>query len=333
MKGVKRQLLTEETILQKVSEYDIYRFYLGKDFKLNRPMHSPMPGRKDDNPSFVIGNKHGFLYHIDFADSNYRGRCVDFVKQITMMSDYHEVLLRIDRDFGLGISSTTEIKDYKKIVAEYKPDKSVPKEYALIQCKVRKFFHTDELLYWKEYFQTEHDLREENVYPVTELWIDKVRKGISKTEMVFGYLYDDKWKIYRPHAADKRDKWRTNVPIDLMDGIENIKDCKNGLVTKAKKDKMVLRKIIPSVASVQNESVVAINEKNLQYLRDNSEVQWINFDSDAPGKKNSWHYTTEFGFKHINVPDDLYPIKDFADMAKHKGLDAVREYFKTKGLL
>jgi hypothetical protein len=118
-----------------------------------------------------------------------------------------------------------------------------------------------------------------------------------------------------------------------MDGLENIKNCNNALVTKSKKDKMVIKKILPCVASVQNESVVAINEENLNYLKANSNIQWINFDSDAPGKKNSWHYTTEFGFRHINVPDQLFPVKDFADMAKEYGLKAVEEHFKTKGLI
>lgn len=333
MKGKKRELLTEEAILQRISEYDIYRFYLGRDFKLNRPMHSPMPGRKDANPSFLIGNKNGFLYHIDFGDSFYRGRFVDFVKQINMMSDYYEVLLKIDKDFGLGISSESERKDYKKIVAEYKPDKSLPKSYSLIQCKVRKIFHTNELEWWKQFYQSESDLRNNHIYPVTELWIDRQRQGISPTEMVFGYLYDDKWKIYRPQAKNKKDKWRTNVRNDTMDGLENIKGCDKALITKSKKDKMVIQKVFPCVCAVQAENVAAINEVNLAYLRKESKSQWINFDSDAPGKKASWEYTTEFGFKHINVPDDLFPIKDFADMAKEKGLKAVEDYFKSKGLL
>jgi hypothetical protein len=333
MKGRKKQILTQEIILSKISEYDIYRFYLGRDFKVNRPIASPMPGRKDDNPSFLIGNKHGFLYHIDFGDSYYRGRCFDFVKQIRLLVNNYDVLKLIDRDFGLGILDDTEIKDYKQIVAKYKPDIQIVKEFSLIQCKARKFFHTDELLYWKSYFQTENDLREEQVYPLTEVWINKVRVSISPTEMVFGYLYEDKWKIYRPFAKNKKEKWRTNVPIDLMDGLENVKGCDKALITKAKKDKMVIRKIFPCVASVQNESVVAINPENLDFIKKNSREQWINFDSDAPGKKASWSYTTEFNFKHINVPDSLFPIKDFADMAKEKGLEAVREHFKLKGLI
>lgn len=333
MKGKKRELLTEEAILSRISEYDIYRFYLGRDFKVNRPMHSPMPGRKDNDPSFLIGNKHGFLYHIDFGDSSFRGRCMDFVKQINMMSDYFEVLLKVDRDFGLGISSETEVKDYKKIISEYKPDKSLPKSYSLIQCKVRRIFHTNELEWWKQFYQNETDLRRENIFPVTEHWLDYERVSVSRTEMVFGYLYDDKWKVYRPQAKTKRQKWLTNVRNDKMEGLENITNCKNAIITKSKKDKMVISKIFPCVCAVQSENVASINDENLEYLRKNSKVQWINFDSDAPGKKASWAYTTEFNFKHINVPDDLFPIKDFADMAKEKGLDSVKEYFKLKGLL
>jgi hypothetical protein len=42
--------LTKETVLNKVSEYQIFSYYLGGDFKSGAVMNSPL--RQDDKPSF-----------------------------------------------------------------------------------------------------------------------------------------------------------------------------------------------------------------------------------------------------------------------------------------
>lgn len=334
MKGRKIEFLTPESILKRVSEYDIYRYYIGRDFPINKPFKSVLPGRKDDTPSLIVGNKSGFLYHFDFGDSRYRGNCFNFVQQMTGALTHYDALIRIDKDLKLGILDKDIHGNYKEIIASYKKPESIEKTKppTIIQVRSKKFDLT-ELKYWESYYQSEEDLKRENIYSVKELYVNKQRFSISPTEMVFGYLYDDKWKIYRPFTKNKKMKWLTNVPIYTMDGLENIKSCKKAIITKSKKDKMVLQKIFPCVCSVQAENIAAINEENLTYLKKNSKEQYVNFDSDPPGKKNSWEYTAAFDMKHINVPDEYLPIKDFADLAKEKGLDTVKDYFIQKGLI
>ena len=58
----------------------------------------------------------------------------------------------------------------------------------------------------------------------------------------------------------------------------------------------------------------------------------INYDSDPPGKANSRKLTEKFGYSHVNVPDNLWPIKDFADMIKEYGTETVKNYLKSKGI-
>jgi hypothetical protein len=341
MKGTKKKTegLNLENILKRISEYDIYRYYLGRDFRINDTLKSPFPDRKDDTPSFIIGNKTGYLYHFDFGDPRYRGNCINFVQQITGATSYYDGLLRVDLDFSLGIiSQPLDPARYKQIVGQFtKPDNiDELKKPSIIQVKAKPFDQS-ELNYWAQYYINKEDLKQEKVYSVKEVYLNKKRLPIGPTEFVFGYLYGDKWKIYRPYATNKKLKWLTNVPIDEIDGIKDIKNCDKVLITKAKKDKMVIKKIFPCVCSVQAETIVGINEDDLTYLRSNSIEQYINFDSDSPGKKNSWLYTETFGFKHINVPDQYLteqpPIKDFADFAKKYGLKALEDYFKLKGLI
>lgn len=330
MQGKKKEKLTPESILEKIDAYTIYRHYIGKDFPLNKAFHSPMPGRRDKHPSFLIGTKHGVLKHKDFADSNFEGNCFKFVMQMFNL-DFPSALAKINRDFSLGIGGNNFHYDEMKERIAYEIAPIVAKKHSLIQVRSRRFDASD-LAYWELFGIGEETLKEENIYAIKEAWCNGTKLGIKQTELAFGYLYDDKWKIYRPYA-DKKHKWLSNVPNDRMDGLENIISCDKAIITKSKKDKIVLKQIFPYVCSVQSESKGAINQESLLVLQKNAKEIYVNFDSDATGKKTSMMYTTDFGFKHINVPDEYLPIKDFADLARYKGIDVVREYLKTKELL
>jgi hypothetical protein len=326
--------LTREHILEKITEYDIYRYYVGRGFRLNRQIQSPL--RRDEHPSFLISNKYGYLYHIDFAEASHRGDCFDLVRQL-FGCDLWGALNIINKDFGLGLVEGTNTGEYKRITSAYKqPSPEESTRYCRIQV-LPKPFTQKELDYWGQYYQGLEDLKREDIFSVKKVFLDKSEyKLIGGNEMVFGYLYDNEhWKIYRP-LEEKGKKWMSSVPIVRVDGLENITPgCENAIVTKSKKDKMVLLKIMDCVCSVQNESKVALSEETVNTLKTNSKRVYINYDADAPGKKNSWIVTKEFGFLHVNVPDNhvINGIKDFSDMAKIYGLETVVKYFKSKNIL
>jgi len=146
IKGKRREQLTPETILSKISEYDIFKWYMPNPWKMNNVTYSPF--RSENNPSFIIGNKYGNLSFIDFADTSKRGNCFVFVKLLFNLSSIDDVLRLIDRDFGLGIS-TKNIEDVKRVVPEYKQPESLGKRYSLIQVVTRKFTN-EELEYWNQ---------------------------------------------------------------------------------------------------------------------------------------------------------------------------------------
>ena len=332
IKGVRRVTLTPQSVLQRISEYDIFRFYMSdKTWKPNQAVISPF--RKEDNPSFLIGNKHGSLSFIDFADSEKRGDCFTFVKLLFNLSSMDEVLHMIDRDFGLGISSVP-VNDYKRIISEYKQPEDLGKRYSLIQAETRSFTH-EELEYWNTYHQSLDDLRANHIYSIKKLYLNKSKFPLKDTELRFGYLYDGCWKIYRPFA-DKKSKWvPNNVPITAMDGKDNIKDCDVAFINKSKKDYMVIYKIFPCSCAVQNEGIACFSHENVEYLKDNSRKQILSFDSDVPGVKNSQQITKLFEFDYCNVPR-IYlkeDIKDWADLARIHGMKVIEEYLKEKKLI
>ena len=325
--------LTPQAVLNKISEYDIFRFYMpAKDWKLNQVTFSPF--RNENNPSFLIGTRKGYLSFIDFADTSKRGDCFTFVKMLFNMSSIDDVLRMIDRDFGLGFLPGTATDNYKTIQKEYKQPEDLGKRYSLIQVVTRKFTQ-EELAYWNEYYQSLDDLKANHVYSIKHLFLNRKKFPLKETDLRFGYFYDGHWKIYRPFG-DKKSKWvPNNVPITTMDGKEDIKNCRVAFINKSKKDYMVMKKIFPCCCAVQNEGVACFSDENVEYLKANSDRQILSFDADDVGVRNSQMITKLFDFEYANVPRKYLSegIKDWADLAKEHGFRAIISYLNSKQLL
>jgi len=329
IKGKVKLELSAETILRFVTSFDIFHFYMPKKWKLNQATNSPL--HRDENPSFLIGNRNGDISFIDFS-MNVHGNCFDFVKLLHNCS-YNDALKIIDKDFGLGICGDTNTGAYKRITTEYKqPEEDMEKHSTMIQVITRKFTK-EELSYWAGYHQSLQDLRDNNIYSIDKVFLNRKRYYLKDTDLRFGYLYEERyWKIYRP-TVPKKKKWLSNVPLSLAGGLENLNKEHNTLITKSLKDQIVCRKIYSHVCHVQNESLAAFSFDTIENIRANSKEVFYGGDSDAPGKSASHVITDTLHWKHINPPDRLLPdIKDWSDWARLEGLSAVEDHFKTKKL-
>jgi DNA primase len=98
---------------------------------------------------------------------------------------------------------------------------------------------------------------------------------------------------------------------------------------------MVMKKVFPCSCAVQNEGVACFSPENLEYIKANSDVQILSFDSDVAGVKNSQQITKLFDFEYTNVPRKYLAegIKDWADLAKAHGFEAIKDCLTEKGLL
>lgn len=332
IKGRKRVELTPDNVLNKISEYDIYKMYMPhQNWKINVVTYSPF--RNEKNPSFIIGYRGGALRFVDFGDSSKKGGCFDFVMMLFSIS-LREALMMVDRDFDLGIMNESSTKNYERIVADYAQPTATSKREFFIQVKTRKFTN-EELAYWNGYYQDIDDLRANNVYSIDTVYLNKQKFPIKDTELRFGYLYEGHWKIYRPFA-DKKNKWMpNNVPITMMDGLDDIRDCDVAFINKSKKDYMVMKKVFPCCCAVQNEGMGCFSEENVAYIKENSDVQILSFDSDETGVKNSQLITDKFGFDYCNVPRVYLEegIKDWADLARTHGLKTIEKYLTQRELI
>jgi hypothetical protein len=321
--------LTVDTLLQRVSEYDIYRYYLGYDFNLGKAMLSPF--RKERNPSFVINiTRSGNLHHTDYGDSSNRGGCIDFVMQILCMN-LPSALRRIEEDMNLGWQEETPKREYSNPVA------GMTKRERIFQVIERPFTRS-ELEYWNMFHIDKRELRDNEVYSIRRLIIDGRMHSLPNDEPVFAYRFDERWKIYRPLAKEKVSKWMGNVKGDTMSGLHRIVNgTKKAVVTKSKKDEILLAKFLPAVCSVQSENTSAINSTNIALLKGNCEETYLNFDSDEIGVQ-ACRYYNQFGFGWINCPrryvkPDGHVIKDFSDLARYYGMQDVIDHFTLKGLI
>lgn len=338
----KTQQLSKELILQKVSTYDIYRYYNGP-FKVNDICVNRHRGEKD--PSLIIGNKvSGGLTHKDFGDYRWRGDAFHFVQQVHNC-DFPTALRIIDRDFLLGLGGGKFIEGKSSVITWETPEIEV-KRPPLFQIVYYSSMSKAGLDYWARFGQGEEDLRREKIFQPKEIWRNKRRVHLGNL-LTFCYYYEsiDKWKIYRPFAPKKEKdtpinqwKWDSNVPFDWTDNIGCVAGCDKMFLAKSKKDRMVLMKALQTdcIADVQAEDPACISDTKLQVFQSVPE-RYIVSDNDKKGKEFSWWLTKQHGFKHVNVPDKYLheepKCTDFADLCYNHGMEKVIEHFKKKKLI
>lgn len=329
IKGSPKKPIRLEAILDKIEPYDIYRFYLGRDFKIGKNTASPF--HSDSDPSFNINvASGGQLFHIDFGDRTKTGNCFKFVQQLYGIG-FQDALLKIDIDFGLGLWSDKKY-DYRRIIADYKKPKILKaKKECIIQVITKKYTNL-QLKYWNDYHLDRSEIKEDNVFSIQKLYVNK--KLINTQEICFGYFYESGWKIYTPFAGKGEMKWISNIPLDLMDGLKELVPGPLAFIQKSKKDKLVAKKFVKNTASTQNESPQSISPSNIEFLQRNFDRTILQFDPDRAGVTACTYYN-QFGFGYVNTDKSYIQVgvKDLADMSKGMGLNEVEKFLKVKNII
>lgn len=322
----RKELITLDLLFSKLTRYDIYRHYISTPFKIGVSFNSIF--RRDPTPSMTVyEGKDGKLHHIDYGASEYKGGPVDLVMQLYQLT-LRQAIEKIARDFQL-IDGTDS---YKKITEAYKQ----PVINRKVQCKLQvttKAWTEKDKEYWKEYGITLKDLKDNSIYSIGELYVNRKRYPIKPGELAFVYHYPQGMKCYFPER-EKGSKWLSSISTSVIEGMENLNGHPEVIITKATKDRILLSKLFPQLEflSVQNESGSGLTDEVLEKLK-GKEI-YINFDNDPPGKRASTIQTQRIGCKHINVPDIYAPqCKDFSDLYKYHGPEPIISQFRSKGII
>lgn len=326
--------LTANNILSRISEYDIYRYYIGHDFTLKKLFPSPFrPEKVGSFNIFATGN--GLLRHKDFGDSYYSGNCFKFVQQMYGL-DFNNALIKISKDFGLGIGVTKDTTvDYGSAIKEYiqSENSSILEESEVEEIRdtrVRihvqaKPFSTEELKYWGRYGITLQDLNANNIYSVDKLYINgRLIRNWTK-EFRFAYHYIDGgeefFKIYSPYSNGY--KWISNVPVRKPLNFQKLpQNSPTIIIAKSKKDKMIIEKIHSDVYEVQKEGKEVIAPELDSFFDEFYDQKLCFFDSDETGKRASTELN-DLNYGWINIPNEYYAlgIKDPGELIEYFGVE------------
>lgn len=321
----KEEIISKEFLFSKIDHYDVYRYYIG-DFVIGQARKSPF--HRDNNPSFSVYMRDGKLRHRDHSDDKYRGDCIDLVQQLFNL-DTKKATRKIAKDFGIADGKD----ESERITSQYTKPFIDEKRHCFIQITTRPWTKED-IDYWAQFGITKDELRAEEVYPLKDVFINRRRQRVDKDELFYAYRYDEGFKIYFPNRP-KGQRWKSNIPITIVENskILELYDPAVVLITKSRKDRLVLSRYFPYVINVQNETRACFTEDFVQRLK--GRIVWINYDSDEAGVKNCTNITEEFGYRYINVPRIYLQegIKDYADLYRLKGEEVLINCLKEKGLI
>lgn len=320
IKGSIKKELTSETIFKEIDDYNIIKYYLGTDFDFKKSYHSPFRKDNDPNLRFFV-NDEGRILWKDFANGM-NGDAITFVMKLHGLN-YNEALVRIDNDLGLGIRSPAKFK--VSIVRRPLP---FTKEEKLIQVET-VMYDSKNMKYWDRYFIDSIELFDNKIHPIKKLWINK--QLIPETHgQRYAYEYGNCLKILSPY--DPNYKWISNTPNNYISGLDEIKKKvskavnkrKKLIISKSKKDEIILKKFYTDVVSTQNESTSAIIEEDIKFMLENYEEVWLWWDFDAPGIENAEKFSHIFNI--VRDPNDVFiGHKDPSDLIKWTNLQITED--------
>ena len=308
----KKEPLTIEYILSKVSEYDIYASYIGQ-FKPGLIYNSPF--RKDTNPSFgvFLSKRTGKLLFKDHG-SGVCGDVIKFVREYTGISNYNEVLQEIVK--RLKITNKTVLKSTKPIESK-----------ETIIGIVRQAFTKIDEQYWGSYHISMPTLEKYNVHSIKYYLCNGIVKGIYKDENpMYAYKVYNNFKIYRP-LGDKFTKWRNNLTEFDVQGYAQLPKKGNLLIiTKSLKDVMVLHEMGYNAVSPSSESTF-IPDVVLNDLKKRFKHILLCFDRDIAGVSNMRKVSLKTGLNGFLVHKS-FKAKDISDAVKTNGFESVHDWLK-----
>jgi len=293
LNGASLPFITKKELLSKVSEYQIYAYYIGDDFTLGKPMSSPL--RTDNNPSFSVFQTNSGLRYKDHSTAE-TGDVFHFVGDMFNLS-FSDVILKISNDFGIiKVNSLKSIPRTRGFVSTITPRVQYSKEISI----KRRYWNSVDKEYWSKYGITSKLLNKYKVFPVERAYIGLIMYySYNKNNPCYAYMEkkDDKYtfKLYQPYAS-KNKKWRSNVDSSVLQGWSQLPDeGENLVITKSLKDVMVFNTIgYPSVA-MQSE-VSSIKESVMIELYNRFENIYLLQDYDKAGIVGTYSLTREYPF-------------------------------------
>ena len=313
--------LHTETILEKISEYDIFKYYCPNFTKFNLKFCSDL--RKDSFPSVSIITWNSKLLYKDFGHPDHTFNCFGYVQK-KFNINFSKALVQISNDFGLGLASMNgHSLTYSKPVLY---NKTIEDKKVTIIKKKRRPWYTKDAIFWMKYKITKEILTIFAVEPLEYYWINENR--FKCNTITYSFRFGNKFKIYAPYEQDK--KWFSNTSKKHIQGFDQLPE--NGsilYITSSLKDIMCLYAMgLPAVA-FQSEMQMP-GEMQLQMLRKRFKRIILFYDNDFeskdnPGQTMAAKISQTYQLANVSIPSN-WKTKDISDAIVVHGFKTVKNF-------
>jgi hypothetical protein len=328
--------LTKEIILDKVSQYQIFKYYC-KNFQEGRIFCSEL--REDSTPSCKIYNNGGNLLYFDYGTRE-KHDCFSYVqakhkKLYGIDLNFGEVLKVIAADFGF-IRKIREFNITPSLNYIGKADtfKGIKTKY-ILKKKRRSWNKAD--TYWRDYYLSQELLDFYNVQPLEYYWKSNSDGGLTlvydynKDIFQPAYSYEEingYRKILRPYETKLR-KWDSCMPKQIVEGYTQLENTgEYCIITSSRKDTMAWRLFGYNACNPGSESTF-LTENCFLLLKSRFKYIVINYDNDEQGLKSMKKYSEQFNIPAFIIPKYSNAVTDLSDVLYFKGYDTAQNLIKN----
>ena len=315
--------LHKDSILCKISEYDIFRYYCHNFKNYGDKFCSEL--REDRSPTCSIVPWKGKVIYKDFGSGDSHD-CFSYI-QAKYGLTFSEAMRVIDTDFGLGLQSGTVIKS--QIAITYGTQDVIDRRPTKIEKKARQW-NVEDKNFWSQFHIPKHLLTKFGVQPIDYFWINEARYRCHSLSYV--YNINGRYKVYRPFETEG--KWYSNTSKDDIQGWRQLKD--NGdivILASSLKDVMCLNVLGYEAIALQSEMQMPSAEL-IKQLSERFEVVAVLYDNDFekdanPGQTMANKICAEFNLINIILPAH-YKSKDISDLMKDHGVEIAEKIVKIQ---
>lgn len=292
--------LNKESVLNKVREEELYWFYFKIDVNKRNGCKSII--RSDDlYPSFRFKkDKQGRIKWSDFGSTSLMKDIFDLLNLIKGWT-FYESLVHINNDFKLGFTANDKynidinvnipVEDNRHIDTLQENSEKVI-DVVLNKYNGQHIFTKDDFKYWNQGYITKQILQKELVFSVAIVLLNGIPIWhYHKKNPIYLYYEissNGKYiKLYRPLNLNKSYKWLSNIKDakSCIGGMNDLQDTDYVIITKSKKDYMVMKNVLGfNTIYVQSEST-GISEYIIDILHKDYKTVYNLFDNDTAGYK------------------------------------------------
>tara|TARA_R110000765_G_scaffold319317_1_gene411435 strand:+ start:304 stop:1305 length:1002 start_codon:yes stop_codon:yes gene_type:complete len=309
--------LHTDVILGKITEYDIFMYYIPSFKELGKKFNSEL--RDDNSPTVSIIPYNSKLLYKDFGNSDHTFNCFSYV-QYKYNCSFIEALRIVDCDFNLGLSSIADPIKFTMGIMAHRTNKvlNYAKRNIIIQKKKRQW-SIEDANFWSKYLVNKKDLLMFAVEPISYFWINGTR--FKCKSITYAFKFNSRYKIYSPY--DDKNKWLSNTKKTDVQGYNQLpKQGERLIITSSLKDVMCLYAAGYNAIALQSEMQIP-EEKLISELKQRFTTIDILYDNDFeknnnPGQTMAKKVCTLYGFKNICIPDE-FKSKDPSDLVNKVG--------------